>query len=196
MSLEWTINPDAAAKYLRDPDTKATTLHAIALGTVGFEELYGLDEGEDPMDPVELYVVLEDTYKTSIPVENENRLNAIMLATTTEAFFYNPEIFAAICLGVSSGDLGDMVHGVMEDPTIAEILEAIMEVQLNHDPETEFSTKVERYIDVILESEGIEGLEDPAAEDFVEKAKQEMFAELREIGVPESYLQSAEEILG
>lgn len=195
METEWAINPEAAAKYLRDPDTKATTLHAIALGTLGFDEIYGGNDFDDPIDPVELYVVLEETYKTSIPPENENKLNAIMLATATEAFFSIPEVFASICLGVSSGDLGDMVHGIMEHPTIAEMLEAIMEVQLNHDPDTEFTRKVESYIDDILETEGIEGLDDPEAEDFVETAKQELLAELREVGVPESYLEFAQKML-
>ena len=75
-------DPKQAFKALADDATFATTAHVIALNTFG-DEIYD-------MDPLELIMALEDEYKMEMSEEVAEKLQAILLATTTSAFFEDP----------------------------------------------------------------------------------------------------------
>jgi hypothetical protein len=186
--VEWTLNKEAARKVLEDPESYGTTLHAIVLKAYGYEAIYGTEEDpEDRMDPIELFVALEDDFHVSLPVEVENKINAIIFATESTAFFENPVIFSSICMALGTGDLGDLINGVMEEPTIPEMVVGILEVQLNHDEGTEFLPAVQNFIESILDDEGIESLGDPELDNLEEAVRKELFNELKFIGVPEEF---------
>lgn len=158
---------DVAREFLGNPDTPATVLHVILLKKYGMEFLYG-DEDEPPVDPILLWNTLEEDFRITIPVEVENKLNAVMLACSTDAFFTDEEAFAAICVAIAEGDLGDIVNGNLDQPTVAEMLIGIREVDLNDgDREVTFSPNVRKYILSVLEAEGIDadGEEDPYLEE-------------------------------
>lgn len=144
----WKIDKNKAGEILRDPDATAIALFIIAIKTVGEENLLFPDEDTgyaDHMDPIELFEELEDAFRVRMAPENENRLNALLTAFTTSLFFEDPIGFASICLAISSGDLAELVNGIMEEPTIEEILRAKMEIELLIEPQ-EFSDSVQKLI--------------------------------------------------
>jgi hypothetical protein len=192
----WELNKDAAREVLGNTESFASTLHAIVLKQYGIEAIYGDPLNDDePMDPLELFANLEEDFSVKIPLEVENKLNAILLATATEVFFENPMAFSSICIAIASGDLGDIVNGAFDEPTVPEMLLGIMEVQLNHDAETEFTPTMEEFIKDILNKESIDTLEDPELNDDEARIKAELFAELKAVGVPDEFIAQAEQLL-
>jgi hypothetical protein len=136
------VDPKQAFKALADDATFATTAHVIALNTFG-DEIYD-------MDPLELISALESEYKVEVSEEVAEKLQAILLATTTSAFFEDPVAFRAIANTLLEGDPG---FDGFDDVTIPELLWAIYEVELNHEG-TDFSPMVERIIKEEIENDG------------------------------------------
>lgn len=183
-----------AGDLLADPETPATVLHAIALAAYK-DELYGdADKGVEQMDPVELWVRLEEDFRTTIPEENENKLNALMFAISTDAFYEDPTVFTAVCMALYEGDLGDMVEGTLEDLTVPEMLWGIYEVELNRDDQPDFMPGVRAVMDSTIaeEAEENEQLEEvevvPYYERFVDDMRLDLLEGLRKLGVPEQVL--------
>lgn len=172
-------------------NTSATVLHAMVLAAYG-DELYG-DEDTEAMDPVELWVRVREDFRVTVPEENENKLNALMLAISTDAFYDDPVAFMAICMALSQGDLGDLVDGVMEDLTVPEMLWGIYEVELNRDDQPEFSREVLKVIDQTVTEQAEElNVEEssvvPAYEQYVAEARAEMFEDMRLLGIEEAII--------
>lgn len=137
---DFPLDPAACGHLLADPDTTATSLHLILLSAYG-DDLYG-DEDEPPMDPVLIWRLAREDFSVTIPEENENKVNAIMTGVMSDAFYADPLTFVSVCMALYTGDLGDLVSGVMEDPTLPELLWGIFEVALNRDDDMEFSPAV------------------------------------------------------
>lgn len=190
----WKINKDKAASILRDNDASAIALFIIAIKTVGEENLLFTDEDTgfvDHMDPLELFTELEEYFRVKIPEQNENRLNALLTAFTTDLFFDDPIAFSSICLAIHSGDLAELVNGIMEEPTIEEILIARMEVELVIEAQ-DFSKSVQRLI--------IQSIKDLAEDDdnespretlndIVETHRNKIIGELSAIGLDDKMLE-------
>jgi hypothetical protein len=165
----------ACSELLDSPSTLATTLHAIALTAYG-EQIY-------EADPVELYALLEEDFNCKLPVESENRINAIMLALTTDAFYHDVEIFESISDALYSGDIGDSVDGLFEQLTMPEMLWALFEVELNRGQSNEFSAAVGKLIAEVSSREYSDnGFQ--YADDNLEEMKVDLHAQLKKIGVP------------
>lgn len=180
----WKINEENVRQILENPDSSATVLHVILLKTYGMEYVYG-DEQEDAQDPLVMFADLEDDYKVTIPPENENRINAILLATATEAFFYDKNVFSSICIALRQGDLGDTVNGYFEKPTLDEVLTSVMEVRMSHGEETEFSETIETFVKEIVGEESSDS-EEEGTDDYsnnLEEYKQKIIEELKAIGM-------------
>lgn len=190
----WKINKDKAASILRDNDASAIALFIIAIKTVGEENLLFTDEDTgfvDHMDPLELFTELEEYFRVKLPEQNENRLNALLTAFTTDLFFDDPIAFSSICLAIHSGDLAELVNGIMEEPTIEEILIARMEVELVIEAQ-DFSKSVQRLI--------IQSIKDLAEDDdnespretlndIVETHRNKIIGELSAIGLDDKMLE-------
>lgn len=196
MSEEWKLNRDKVTEVLQDPESFATTLHTIILKEYGSDIIYGNpDQDIDPIDPLVLFSYLEEDFGINISEQLENKINAIMLATATTSFYETPLAFSSICLAIASGDLGDIVNGYFDDPTVPEMIQGIIEVQLNHAEDTEFSNAAEQYIKDILDDESLDDLEDPELDRIENRIKEDLFEELRSIGVPESFIDYAVKLL-
>lgn len=192
----------AAGQLLASADTKATTLHVIALAAYGAEALYGgdpiagdIDSGSDPVEPAILFNQLESDFSVSIPPENENKLNAIMLAVSSDGFYYDPTVFVSVCGALDDGELGDLVNGLMEDLSIPEIIWACFEVALNRDDgeDADFSPAVMAIMKESLDSESedldVEGSEVlPYYDRHLQAEKTELLNELTKLGVAPEYL--------
>jgi hypothetical protein len=80
-----------AADLLADTETTATVLHMIILAAYG-DEVYGsLEHNIEPADPVELWLRIKEDFSVNVPESNENKLNALMLALSTDAFYEDQE---------------------------------------------------------------------------------------------------------
>lgn len=190
----WTINREKAAEILRDPDATAIALFIIAIKTVGEENLLFTNEDTgyvDHMDPVELFTELEDFFRVTLPEQNENRLNALLTAFTTDLFFEDPIAFSSICLAIHSGDLAELVNGIMEEPNIEEILISRMEVELVIEKQ-DFTKSVQKLIlssirDLAEDDDIIEPRE--TLNDIVEEHRAKIINELRSLGLHENMLE-------
>jgi len=133
-----------AADLLADTETTATVLHMIILAAYG-DEVYGSIEHDiEQAEPVELWLRLKEDFSVNIPESNENKVNALMLALSTEAFYDDPLAFISICNALYSGDLGDLVNGALEDLTMSEMLWGIYEVELNRGDSEGFAIPIDR----------------------------------------------------
>ncbi len=180
-----------AADLLADTETTATVLHMIILAAYG-DEVYGsLEHGIEPADPVELWLRIKEDFSVTVPESNENKVNALMLALSTEAFYDDPLAFISISNALYSGDLGDLVDGALEDLTMPEMLWGIYEVELNRGDSEGFALPIDRLIDEIIknEAEDNEDLEEaevvPYYEKFVAEMRDDMLVQMRMLGVDE-----------
>lgn len=183
-----------AADLLADTETTATVLHMIILAAYG-DEVYGsIEHGIEQADPVELWLRIKEDFSVTVPESNENKVNALMLALSTEAFYDDPLAFISICNALYSGDLGDLVDGALEDLTMPEMLWGIYEVELNRGDSGGFALPIDRLIDEIIrnEAEDNEELEEaevvPYYEKFVAEMRDDMLVQMRMLGVDESVI--------
>lgn len=154
MRPEYPFDRQASAKLLADEETFGFVLMVILLAAYGPDTLFGSEEDDaDPMDPVILWASIEEDFGIDICVEHENRINALMTALTTDAFYDEPAVFAAVSMTLTDGDLGDAIAGVFDDLTVPELLWAVLEVSLVRDDDAQFSPAVEQFIGEVLAGE-------------------------------------------
>lgn len=168
---------------LGDPDTPGFVLLTIVLWAFG-DRVFGDEEaGVEAMDPAELWAEVNELFGTWIPEEGENRLNALFTALGSPAFYTDVETFCAVSNALYDGDLGDMVDGVFEEPSVVEMMWATLEVELardDNDAAPPFSSKVADFLRTKLREEQ----EDHTLHaDAVNEAFVDMLDKLREIGV-------------
>lgn len=137
-----TLDPKGVAAAILDDATFATTLHVICLVQYG-EDIY-------TVDPLELYARLNEDFGAVLSEENENKLQAILLATSTEGFYDDVRAFQAVCNTLLNGDPG--VES-LEELTVTEIFWAMWEVELNHGEE-EVSPEIANLIAREIDEEG------------------------------------------
>jgi len=164
------IDKKVAGDLLSDDSTFGTIAHLIAFMAFG-EEIYA-------MDTLELFANLEEELSIEMSSDVRERLQAILLAVSTDAFFHDPEAFRAISNTLVEGDPG---FAAFDDLTIPEILWASYEVSLNH-PGTDFSPQVEKLIDHELKEEGedLDSLEEAENVPYFDRAMQHLHGELKE----------------
>lgn len=141
------LDRNACSVLFGDPETTGTTCLTILI--TAYPDVL---DYEDPPDVLELWARVREDFSVTVHEDNENRINALLLALTTDGFYQDIEIFEAVCLGLG-GDIGDLAEGVMEDPTMPEILWAAFEVGLWREDDPEFSSAVQSHLQRILERE-------------------------------------------
>jgi hypothetical protein len=182
------MDVEAARDLLGDPETRGSTIYTILLAAYGPEVLHGdPDRDIEPLDPVVLYNQIETDFRTTFPVENENRLQAVLLAIETDAFYEDPEVFTAVCLSLGDGDLGDMVAGAMEDITGAEALWGALEVGLLRENEPDFAPAVSAVMEDSLDYERDDG-EGPGLMEELWSLAGDLRDEMAVLGVPPAAL--------
>ena len=129
------LDQKAVYRAITDDATCATVLHIIALSQYG-EDIYTIDI-------LELLARLEEDFGGRVTEDNESKLNAIILAVSTDMFYQDTEAFRAICNTMLSGDPG---LGEFDELTLPEILWGIWEVGVNREP-GDFSPAIKKIID-------------------------------------------------
>jgi len=171
------LNKKEIFKALSDDATYGTTAHIIALGTFG-DDIYD-------MDPLELFMNLEDEYKVEMSDDLADKLQAILLATTTNAFFEDPVAFRAIANTLLEGDPG---FDGFDNVTTTEVLWSIYEVELNHEG-TEFTPAVSALINKEIDNEGedVDTLDEAMNSSYHQRAirvfRKELEEQLQLVGV-------------
>lgn len=165
-------------KLLSDDGTFATTAQIIALKTFGDEAF--------EMDPLVLIAGLEDEYGMEMSEDVAEKLQAITLATTTDAFYEDPTAFRSIANTLIDGDPG---FDGFDDLTITEILWAIWEVELHHE-EMDFAPGVAALIQKEIENDGEEmdeldqAMESPHYQKVINILRDQLIEQLAAIGIP------------
>lgn len=165
---------DVASRLLASDETFAFTLMTILLAEYD-QEVF--DE-----NPVVLFNRIEEDFRTTLPEEAENRINAAITAMTTDLFYTQFSAFKAITLALNEGDLGDLVDGddEAEDLNAAEILWSITEVGLlNGDNFVETQEKLSESVAIgcnaIIDDEAEEEEEIADATDTIMEAIKEPY---------------------
>jgi hypothetical protein len=177
------LDPKAVSRLLADDGTLATPLQVIALTVYG-PEIY-------EVDPMEIVLRLEEDFHVKLTETIENKLKSILLATSTDIFYEDPQAFTSICNTLINGDPG---LDNFDPLTIPEVLWGIYEVELNHGPH-EVHPGVQSLIGSVLEeemtdSEGGPVESDPYqyAWDFMNELHSRLRRQLGDLGVPEGLL--------
>lgn len=162
------LDPKAVARLLTDQNALATPLHIICLRTYG--------EAVHQMDPVEIWLSLEEDFGVELPLEVEARINAIFIATTTDAFYHDQEAFRAITLSLCDGDPS---LELLEVPEPQEVLWACYEVGLNR-PEVDFAPDVGAFLAQLAARQGVDGT-DPDA--YLGEMRDILTSQLTDLGI-------------
>ena len=172
------LQPKSVVKLLSDDATFGTVAHIIAISKYG-EAVY-------EMDILELFADLEEDYRVELSEDVRQKLQAIILATSTDAFYQDPEAFRAIANTLIEGDPGFMFF---DNLTLPEIMWAMYEVGLNH-PGTDFSAAVKKLIDSEVNDEGLdfedldEAEEIPSVEATLSNLRNELIEQLASLNLP------------
>lgn len=172
MNAAFPFKREAVGRLLEDPETLATVLHVILLAAYG-EEIY-------QSDPLSLYRQVEDDFSCRLPEQAENRINAIFMAVTGDAFYRDAEAFSAIAAALHDGDIGDVAADMFDAMTLHELVWVLYEVKLNREAEENFAPEVEKLIAETLQRETAAA---GAVDDFLEEMKVELHTQLAELGV-------------
>ena len=180
------LDPKVVYRLISDDGTFATVLHIICMVAYG-EEIY-------QVDPLELLIRLEEDFGVRVTDDNENKLKAILIGTSTDIFYEEPEGFRSICETLTNGDPG---IEVMDTLTISEVAWALYEIELSHGP-GEFRPEVLRIIEQVISSEAIDP-EDGTDVDpyeyiwaYIKEVHQTLTGQLIELGIPPSDIPSPE----
>ena len=155
---------------LTDSETLATVLHGILIATYG-QEIY-------EVDPMEIFLRLEEDYGAQPAEEVENRIHAILLATTTDVFYTDPDAFTAICDTLTNGD--PELEG-MEALTVAEVVWGVYEVELNH-PGAKMSAQVHALVQRTIESEAEEAGDYQYVFQFLQEQRERLKHQMEKVG--------------
>lgn len=196
----WKPSRDVANELIAAPGTTATTLLILiskALesqcpeGLDPFHLILGSPERDiEPMDTLEIWQDLEEFYGGRICEANENRVNALILALSSDAFEQDAEAFMAVCNALADGDLGDMLDGVFELPQIDEMWWALREVSLVRGTLFEFSEQVLDLMEKISEAEDHGADRTEIDDNLVEARFARMVDELTALGAPPPLVES------
>lgn len=137
------LNRKAIFTMLQDGDTYAFTLLTICLICYPNEVF--------KVDPLVLFQYLKEDFGAELSDDNQNKLNAILIAITSNYFFTDLQIFKSICQTLTEGDPGLFDPG-FEDPTLPEIIWGMYEVNLAYgeDDKEAYSPEIETFVDLTM----------------------------------------------
>lgn len=154
MALEnYRFDTSQTKTFLEDDATYAFVLLAIILSY--------LPEGQDDLTKVdidELLIDLEEDFNANIPDEVVNKMQAAIVALTTDYFWTDVNVMKGMALTLDDGDAGDLTEGGDEEIDTCQLLWAAMEVGLINDMSFEdsldhFTDSLTKVINTVIESE-------------------------------------------
>ncbi len=151
------------SELLTDRSTIGTPLLLLFLDSFGFEAL----QWESEVIAQEL----DDISDGSVPETNKDKVNALVVALTTDRFHNDEQAFSAVCNALGGEDK-PVVFTSFDPPHVDEMAWTIWETAL-YDPPTDenplsdrFGERVKTFIQTILEERGF--MVAPSPLDFIE----------------------------
>lgn len=129
-------------KLVTDSSTFGSVLITIALNDLGANVF--------TMDPLELFLEFKDRYGGQLTESGENRIQAMLLAMTSDDWLYDPSIMDSVCKSLSTGD-PDIGSPDASPLTVGEITWAIYELGLVLEREIVFGPLVQQYVEAVYE---------------------------------------------
>ena len=129
-------------RALRSPETLATVLHEIILVRYGEEWLQ--------WDPLTVFLELQSDWRADMCPEAIDRMAAIQVIMTTDAFFKRLDAFLSICGTLNDGSPS---FEAFNPVTTEEMAWGLCEVALNREM-LPFSHAVKKYIGQVLAQDG------------------------------------------
>ena len=170
-----------------EEDVFATTLLTICLINYGDETF--------KVDPLVLFAWLEEDFGTEVSEINQNKLNAILAALTTDYFYNDLSTFKSICSTLTEGDPGVIdTELIGDETTIPEILWGIYEVSLCNDETVvntyKFSNSIQSFINIALKENPLEQADSslelsPSEENIIKNNCIALSKQLLKIGIKE-----------
>lgn len=154
LTVNYKFDKQATKELLKSDSTYACVLLAIVLSFIQDDEINDLAN----IEVEELLQDLEEEFKCKIPEENENKINAAILALTTDLFWTRFQVTKAITMAFEDGDIGSVVHGGDEEVEACPLLWATLEVGIINgmsfiESLGEFTKTVTNDINEILDAE-------------------------------------------
>jgi len=141
------LNDNKQRRYLKDPNSFATTLVTAVIDTFGTESF--------DWEPDVLTKEIEKNFGIDLPRMNVDKIQALMTALSSNVFYYDPQAFLHITRALNNRNPQfDTLPNIYTD----DILWAVYEVYINDEPESlsvAFSEDVRRLIGALLLREGI-----------------------------------------
>jgi len=137
------VRPAVARKGLiESPNTLATVAHAIMRDRFGDEWYW--------WDPLTVEMELRDEYGAEPSPQFMDRLHAVQVLMTGDAFFNRIDAFMGVCNAFSSGD---PFFGTFDPVTAEEAAWGVAEAGMNRDM-LEFSPTIRTYCRIVLSENG------------------------------------------
>lgn len=151
--MKYKFDRKVTKELLKDKGTYAFVLLVIILSY--------LPEGEDDLADIDtetLFAELEEEFECNIPEENENKINAVITALTTDLFWKSSSVNKAISMAFADGDIGDIINGNDEEVEACYLIWALLEVGILHDLSlaesvNQCNDSVINYINEVLDDE-------------------------------------------
>jgi hypothetical protein len=134
---------------LQNPETSATLLNAILTRQYGEEWL--------AWEPLTVYLEIKSDYRVDPPSELLDRIAAIQIIMTSDAFFKRLDAFIAICTTLSTGDPS---FAAFDPASVEECAWGIAEVGLLREP-LPFSYAIQQYLKQLLGDDGYTSMNYP-----------------------------------
>ncbi|MFC1453614.1 hypothetical protein ACFLQL_00350 [Verrucomicrobiota bacterium] len=136
------LDHGAIREALKNPESSATLIHSILKAKY--------DDAVYYWDPLTIYLEVKDDFDVDMPDAVLNKLAAVQILMTTDAFFKRIDAFIPICNTFNSGE----PFFIAFDPaTTEEIAWTLAEVALNREY-IPFSYAIKKYIKITLAQDG------------------------------------------
>lgn len=182
------LNKEACRAAFKSPDTPATVLHTIIIVAYGFENIYGDGETHQGMDPLTLWESIRADFDVEIDEHAQNRLNALILGISTNAFYTDPAAFYAITCGLVHGDVTDVMTGMLDDISLVEIGMAMWELGAARGNDREMADAVKEAMLQEIMGEAEDLADGPGVELSFLEWKADIIGGLHAIGIPDEAL--------
>ena len=156
-------------------------MFTLLIKFIDSEILFGDDD--TVADPLAVWYEVRDVFGIDLPVEHENRINAILASIANDAFTKSRTAFRAIVLGIARGDIDSLIDNEDDDVSIQEIAITLATIGTFIGDNLEMSEDVKKFIMEEIMEEAADA-DAPQAEDYLE----EIIKDFAHVDMPEDLI--------
>lgn len=179
--MDWQPDLVTSRELLLDPTTSAIVVMTILIKYIEGDILFGTDD--ELSDPLEVWYSVREKFNIDLPVENENKINAIMAAMANDAWTQSRAAFHAIVLGMIQGDVDSLVDDDGDEVSVGEIADCLATVGVLMLDEITFSKDVRDFITDSVMRDAVDPEAEPAP-DYLE----DVLSDFAKLEMPEDMI--------